>query len=205
MTTPDRRCTIPNCGRPHVARGYCGAHYRRWREGKPLGPLRTDPPELRIEALMDRSGDCWLWLGHITAQGYGRLTRNNKGLCAHRVVYEVYVGPIPDGAVLDHLCRNPACVNPAHLEPVTDHTNVVIRGHTVTAANARKTHCKRGHPFDNTNTVLRRDGTRECRTCDRARRRSAHRTDEQRKRHAERERARRARMAAERKEARDAA
>lgn len=85
----------------------------------------------------------------------------------HRVVYEALVGPIPDGMVIDHLCRQPSCVNPAHLEPVTRRENV-LRGLTLPAANARKTHCKHGHEFTPENTYLFPTGTRGCRTCARA-------------------------------------
>jgi hypothetical protein len=88
----------------------------------------------------------------------------------HRVVYEALVKPIPVGLVLDHLCRVRHCVNPAHLEPVTQRENV-LRGETAPAANKAKTHCVRGHPFSGQNLILRKSGVRECRTCANARRR----------------------------------
>ena len=86
---------------------------------------------------------------------------------AHRVVYEILVGPIPVGLELDHLCRNRACVNPDHLEPVTTRTNL-LRGYSPWACRARQTHCKRGHEFTPENTYGTGDGRRYCRTCRRA-------------------------------------
>ncbi|MBO0885095.1 MAG: HNH endonuclease [Mycobacterium sp.] len=86
---------------------------------------------------------------------------------AHRIAYTWLVGPIPEGFDLDHLCRVRSCVNPAHLEPVPRRTNL-LRGRTIPAANAAKTHCPHGHPYDDTNTVRNKTG-RLCLACRRAR------------------------------------
>jgi HNH endonuclease len=85
---------------------------------------------------------------------------------AHRVVYTLLVGPVPDELVMDHLCRNPSCVNPAHLEPTTNYQNVVARTTLGgSAVNARKELCDRGHALAGANLVLAKDGHRNCRLC----------------------------------------
>lgn len=86
------------------------------------------------------------------------------GVSAHRWAYEHFVGPIADGLVLDHLCRNTSCVNPRHLEPVTQQENV-LRGSAPAAINAAKSHCVNGHEFTAENTYLRPNGWRICRIC----------------------------------------
>jgi hypothetical protein len=89
-------------------------------------------------------------------------------VCAHRFAYELFVDEIPDGLTLDHLCRNPRCVNPGHLEPVTQRENT-LRGISPVAVNAAKTHCKHGHLLDEANTYMTNAGSRQCRTCNRLR------------------------------------
>jgi len=106
---------------------------------------------------------CWVYDGHIAVNGYGKT----DGKLVHRLVYEALVGPIPEGLQLDHLCRNRACYNPAHLEPVTDSENK-LRSPLMGRANASKTHCAGGHPYDETNTYHTPSGQRQCRTCVRA-------------------------------------
>lgn len=85
------------------------------------------------------------------------------GGLAHRKIYEAIIGPIPAGLNIDHLCRNRACVNPWHMEPVTQHVNV-MRGSSPWAKHAKATHCPSGHAYDEENTYLYR-GSRYCRTC----------------------------------------
>lgn len=108
---------------------------------------------------------CWLWEGPGMGNGYGVFNVGFKHLSAHRFAYEMLKGPIPPGLTIDHLCRNRACVNPDHMEPVTNVENV-MRGESLAAQNARKTHCMRGHEFtvENTNT---NGGRRQCRACNR--------------------------------------
>lgn len=117
-----------------------------------------------------REDDCLIWTGRIGNRGYGLY----GGRVAHRQVYEIERGPIPAGLVLDHLCRQKACVNPDHLEPVTQAENL-RRGPTViTTISAAKTHCHRGHEFAAENTLIElnrgRYMQRTCRQCKRDRR-----------------------------------
>ena len=109
---------------------------------------------------------CWVWTGGKLASGYGSVALDGTRFVTHRVVWEMLRGPIPDGLQIDHLCRNRACCNPDHLEPVEQKTNL-LRGVSQPAINARKTHCIRGHEFTPENTY-RRPGcpqARNCRTC----------------------------------------
>jgi hypothetical protein len=109
------------------------------------------------------ANDCWVWTRSRT-EGYGWMWLNGRGTQVHRVTYELLVGPIPAGLVIDHLCRVRACCNPAHMEPVTRGENV-LRGETITARCAAKTHCPQGHPYDEVNTYRDRNGGRYCRRC----------------------------------------
>ncbi len=114
---------------------------------------------------LNHDSGCWLWTGEVTPKGYGRGRFAGQRIYAHRLAYELFVGPFPDGLVTDHLCRNRRCVNPAHLEPVTNAENVA-RG----MLGRSLTHCKRGHEFTPENTY-RYGGTRACRACARIRNR----------------------------------
>ena len=117
-----------------------------------------------------QSSGCWLWLGVIEANGYGALGVRGRKVYAHRLAFEVFRGEIPAGMDTDHLCRNRACCNPEHLEPVTRRENV-MRGdgpRLLAKVNGDKTSCKNGHEFTEANTHIRPHGGRSCRACNRA-------------------------------------
>ena len=115
------------------------------------------------------TGPCIRHSGKITSPkhgGYGMVPwGGGKYRMAHRVAWELFRGPIPEGLQLDHLCRNGACINPNHLEPVTGRENT-LRGFGVASMRAKQTHCKRGHEFNESNTRML-DRHRICRTCKR--------------------------------------
>jgi hypothetical protein len=108
---------------------------------------------------------CWVWIGARTSSGYGNFKFRGRYRGAHRVAYEVLIGMPKLGMELDHLCRNRACCNPSHLEPVTGTVNL-LRGISPTAINARKTHCHRGHELTAENTYVY-GSHRKCKTCQR--------------------------------------
>ena len=121
----------------------------------------------------EQPSGCWEWIGSRDVRhGYGHYPvcrARWSNLRAHRVAWTLLRGPLPLDITIDHLCRNRACVNPDHLEPVTNRENI-LRGESPTAINARKTHCKRGHEFTEENSRTK-DGRRECRVCIRIRQR----------------------------------
>ena len=114
----------------------------------------------RIKALsFPNENGCWIWQASRTATGYGQITAAGTTKKAHRVAYEAFKGPIPDGKLLDHLCRTPLCVNPDHLEPV-DHAENARRGYW-----GLITKCPKGHPYEGTNLYRTPRGHRRCMAC----------------------------------------
>lgn len=167
MSVPDaspskRVCSVEQCFEKHSARGFCVHHYRLWkRHGDPLFDAHGD--SARFWRKVDKTKTCWLWTGGKNELGYGRFYFDGRIQPPHRISYEWLVGPIPDGLVIDHLCRVPACVNPDHLEPVPQRTNI-LRGTSPVARRAAQTECKKGHPFSGRNLI--QDGShRKCRIC----------------------------------------
>lgn len=160
-------CSIPECGSVIKSRGMCSKHVQRWRKyGDPTvnKTLRGEPLVVRFMGKVDQMDTCWLWRGH-TLRGYGVYYFGDRPVRAHRVSYELFVGPIPAGLQLDHLCRVKHCVRPSHLEAVTALVNT-MRGNGPAAINSRKTCCPRGHPYGRVNS----QGRRWCRICANAQR-----------------------------------
>lgn len=121
----------------------------------------------RLTKRIEKTETCWIWTGG-KSHGYGMVTINSRVMMVHRAMYEIYKGPIPDRYVIDHLCRNPSCVNPDHLEAVTERENI-LRGNGATAINARKTACSNGHEYTKeTCRVVETTGERRCRVCEKA-------------------------------------
>ena len=118
--------------------------------------------------------ECWRWLASFDGRSYGQFClRHGKNVRAHRYAYEQIRGLIPPGLDIDHLCRNRWCVNPWHLEIVTRRTNL-LRGDTLAAGEADRTHCPSGHPYDEENTYHYR-GLRYCRACRKRHQQAAYR------------------------------
>lgn len=164
-------CTVDGCGAKLLSRGYCAKHYQRWaKSGDPLSrQLIIGDDEARFWSKLPKADalDCWEWQGNRKPSGYGLFYTEGKVRPAHRVAYELLRGEIgsdPSGKalVLDHLCRNPPCCNPWHLEPVTIAENI-RRGDSTSDET-----CRRGHVRTPENTYYPPRGRgRSCRECGR--------------------------------------
>ena len=131
-------------------------------------PVPRIANEGRFWSKVEKTSSCWNWIGAIGSAGYGNFGIDNRTYRAHRVSYEWLHGPIPAGLVIDHLCRNKRCVNPDHLEPVTDRVNTIRGdGPRITSELGRaRTHCKHGHSLSGANLyVQKKTGYRYCREC----------------------------------------
>lgn len=131
--------------------------------------MRKFPPLIHriVNKIEESQSGCWQWTGSKNMDGYAKLSfrrRDRKWQeSVHRIMHELFIGKIPDGFQIDHLCRNRGCVNPAHLEAVIPRVNY-LRGVGVCAKNLRKTHCVHGHPFSGENLIVE-GNRRKCREC----------------------------------------
>lgn len=121
-------CTIPECGKRLLARGWCGMHYKRWQTNGDnanwsASEERYYDREQAFTARLKPSDGCIEWSGWISPDGYGKFKTGGKSVFAHRYAWERVHGPIPDGLVIDHACRNTACVNVDHLRLATQSEN----------------------------------------------------------------------------------
>lgn len=184
---PKVTCDVDGCEKRARARGWCSSHYSRWkRYGNPTAgtPKRRRAPSREcfedkigtgaIPTHRPDLGPCSVWTGFCDPSGYAKFSVEEQSAYAHRWAWEQIHGPVPEGLELDHLCHNGSgcaggatcphrrCVNPAHLEAVTHHENL-LRG----VGPASRTHCPQGHPYDEANTYRKPNGNRECRICQR--------------------------------------
>jgi hypothetical protein len=127
--------------------------------------LSRPPIDRLMEKVRETEDGCWQWTHYIEKSGYAKLWVDRRAVMAHRFSYEYHVAPIPAGLEIDHLCRNRACVNPYHLEPVTTAENLRRRLPWV-PYQTLKTHCPEGHPYDDENTYTG-SGGRVCLICKR--------------------------------------
>lgn len=164
-------CVVEGCSARVRCRERCAKHYNRAMatgELKPTYQRKNRSADDKFWAMVEPAGplECWNWRGAVNRMGHGRFVPSGYSgrgaIMAHRWSYQSLIGDVPDGLVLDHLCRNPSCVNPWHLDPVTQQVNI-LRGIGQAAMNAAKTHCPQGHEYD----VIDRNGYRMCRTCKR--------------------------------------
>lgn len=138
----------------------------------PRGPRKSAAERLNARLIRDPATGCINWQGNLTA-GYGKIRSDSgKLIPTHRLAYELARGPIPNGLVLDHLCRNPRCCNPNHLEAVTSVVNV-MRGVGLGPTNAKKVVCLRGHMLEGDNLYIHPSGSRHCRACRGCRKRAS--------------------------------
>lgn len=126
-----RTCNFESCPGKHFSSGYCAKHFRRWKRTGDPGVIRrypnNTPARERFWAKVSKGlpDECWLWTAGTSRDGYGWFAPFSHGdMPAHRYAYQLLAGPIPDNLTLDHLCRNILCVNPKHLEAVTNSENV---------------------------------------------------------------------------------
>jgi hypothetical protein len=133
----------------------------------PLPVISAEVANKRFWPKVAKTDGCWLWKGYVSQAGYGYFYCERKGHQAHRISYAMAKGSIPEGLVVDHLCRNTACVNPDHLEAVSSRENT--RRGVVSEVNKRRfaaqTHCKRGHEYTPENTGKHPQGGRVCKAC----------------------------------------
>lgn len=172
-------CRFDNCPKSvwNELNSCCQAHYTLLYRGKIPGLIRrAQNPEERFERTVNRRGgkdwlddgkselspdatECWKWTAKLSHDGYAIIAVNGKQIGAHRFAYEKWIGPIPEGLHLDHLCRVRHCVNPEHLEPVTNIENIRRGG------NAAKVVCKNGHSLVDSNMFIDSRGNRQCAIC----------------------------------------
>lgn len=151
-------------------------------------PHKTGPRRPLMDTFAERverlENGCWRWTGFIDSQGYGSLSAGPEKIRVHRLSWLLFRGLPFDGLLIDHRCRNRWCANPFHTRLVTHRVNTLENNDCPASKNAKKTHCKYGHPFDTENTYWRKDGRgRMCRRCHVIRQTALNRVKRARSRH----------------------
>ncbi len=171
-----RTCSVDGCDRDFYAHELCSMHWRRVRDTGEVGPAKslrrrkwTAKDRILDRINIDPVTECWNWQGAKFASGYGQVWSDGRGWGAHRLSWMAFVGPIADDLVLDHLCRNRACVNPAHLEPCSavENTKRGVPFHV-------KERCPKGHLLTPDNLRVTGTGYKMCRICSREWRKAAY-------------------------------
>ena len=136
-------------------------------------PDDIDVDSFTSKVALDEETNCWVWKLKPTDTGYGIYNTHSKVFKAHRVSWRIFKGPLTDGLVIDHMCKNRMCVNPAHLREVDSHTNTMENSNWFVALNKLKTHCPSGHEYTEENTRLKPQTInpellgRQCKECTR--------------------------------------
>ena len=157
------KCSVAGCSSDldenRRRRGMCGKHYQQWWKANGRKAPRPTPAE-RFWSKVAKADACWLWTAACIDSGYGHFYLDGQLVLAHRWAFEQEKGPIPQGLVLDHLCRNRRCVRPDHLEPVTNLENIRrgIKGQ-------KPSTCSHGHRYTPDNTRIDKRGRRHCLIC----------------------------------------
>jgi len=135
--------------------------------GTKLGrPRATDDEYVaRFLSKINKTPSCWEWTDVLHSDGYGSFFFKKKNIKAHRFSFELFNESIKHDYVIDHICRNRKCVNPEHLRQVTKRENAIYNSESVSAKNLLKTHCPKGHAYDENNIGKRKDSRRKCKAC----------------------------------------
>lgn len=167
-------CEFPDCGRPVRADKLCKTHYENKRQGIPLSPIKYKRPDGSLPQIicdevmcprLDLGTPCHVFRGGKNDDGYGQVKYNGRTTTVHIYTWEQENGPVPEGFEIDHQCMVRACCNNDHLRCVTHKVNSIENSKSVGAIHAAKTHCHRGHEFNEESTYRGKNGERVCRIC----------------------------------------
>lgn len=168
-----KQCAVDGCSKEarfsknHYHR-YCSVHENRFYKYGTLDELPRETIEQYLEKYINKTESCWLWTGHKASNGYGVVSFGSKRFRAHRKVYEIKFGPIPDNLLACHTCDNRICVNPDHIFIGDYQANNDDMSQKGRHWQQQKTHCPKGHELVAGNLVLnllKKTGRRKCLLC----------------------------------------